>query len=111
MNKILTPEIRPIELCDIKGQDTAVTELLDLKKNGTSNKHIGLFGPSGTGKTSTALAFAKALQCDGYNWDKRQTCGTCHGCSTKKGHYLDHYDCPNIPMGKGLLEVISIHSI
>ena len=56
-------EFRPKSLGDVIGQDSVVEVLLNsLLYNEIPNSLI-LQGPKGTGKTSTARAFAKTLNC------------------------------------------------
>ncbi len=62
---------------EIRGQDRAINIL----KRAISNDHIAhayLFhGPEGVGKYGTAISFAMALNCSGYNGD---ACGQCIPC-------------------------------
>ena len=76
--KVLYRKYRPIDFSEIVGQ-THITEIL--KKAIISNKiaHAYLFaGPRGTGKTSTAKAFARAINCD--DPKNGMPCGNCFVC-------------------------------
>lgn len=71
-------KFRPGEFEDVKGQDHIVTTL----KNQIEADRIGhayLFcGTRGTGKTTIAKIFAKAVNCE--NPEKGSPCGTCASC-------------------------------
>lgn len=69
---------RPTRFCEIVGQDAIVRTLLNQIRSGRIS-HAYLFcGSRGTGKTSTAKTFARALNCiepqDG------EPCGKCAAC-------------------------------
>ena len=68
-------KFRPDSFEDVKGQDAIVTTL----KNQIESDHIGhayLFcGTRGTGKTTVAKVFAKAVNCE--NPGKNGPCGEC----------------------------------
>ncbi len=66
-----------MRFADVLDQHHAVGLLRAALRSGRVH-HAYLFsGPSGTGRSETAAAFAQALQCDRYQED---SCGTCEGC-------------------------------
>lgn len=71
-------KFRPDSFEDVKGQDHIVTTL----KNQIQSSHIGhayLFcGTRGTGKTTVAKVFAKAVNCE--NPGEKGPCGECEMC-------------------------------
>jgi len=82
---------RPQIFAEIIGQEHISQTLLKQLQNG-SFTHAYLFsGPRGTGKTSTARIFAKAINCQKYK-DKKfgEPCNECENCrSITAGSYLD----------------------
>ena len=81
-------KFRPNEFEDVKGQDGIVRTL----KNQIEADRIGhayLFcGTRGTGKTTVAKIFAKALQCEAEGDNK--PCNKCHSCiQTESGNQPD----------------------
>lgn len=69
---------RPAEFSDVKGQDHIVTTLTNQIKAGRIG-HAYLFcGTRGTGKTTVAKIFAKAVNCE--NPTDGSPCGTCSVC-------------------------------
>ncbi len=76
--KVLYRKYRPNTFENIIGQDYIITTL----KNSIINQsiaHAYIFsGPRGTGKTSTAKVFAKAINC--LNNDTGSPCGNCEFC-------------------------------
>ncbi len=76
--KVLYRKYRPTSFDEIVGQDYIINIL---KKSIASNKlsHAYLFsGPRGTGKTSTAKVFAKAINCE--NSENGEPCNKCSSC-------------------------------
>ena len=70
----------------IKGQEKAVTFLKRVILRGKI-PHAYLFtGISGVGKTTAALAFAQALNCD--NPIKEESCGRCRSCRQIMNHHF-----------------------
>ena len=78
MYQTLYRKYRPRNFSEIVGQDSIVKIL----KNSIKNNHIShaylFIGPRGTGKTSTAKIFARAVNC--LNSNDGDICGKCDGC-------------------------------
>lgn len=76
---------------EIVGQTTPVTVLRNsVKFNRVANAYL-LSGPRGTGKTSLARIFAKALNCP--NVIDGEPCGVCNICEEiSSGRHLDIYE-------------------
>ena len=85
MYQALYRKFRPDSFDEVKGQDTIVTTL----KNQIKNNRIGhayLFtGTRGTGKTSVAKLFAKAVNCRNRKEDG-SPCGECVSCKAIKAN-------------------------
>jgi len=78
---------RPHRFCDVVGQETVVKIL----KNSITNNQIGhayiFSGPRGTGKTSIAKIFAKAVNC--LNNRDGDVCGECEVCTRNSTEEID----------------------
>lgn len=82
---------RPQTFSEIVDQDQIVRSLLSQLQSGKIT-HAYLFsGPRGTGKTSTARIFAKAVNCESYKKDKfGEPCNKCPSCqSITEGRNFD----------------------
>ena len=80
--QVLYRTYRPSRFSEVVGQEYIVKTLVNAIKN---NKiaHAYLFaGPRGTGKTSVAKLFAKAINCENF---KDEACDNCNSCLS----YLD----------------------
>lgn len=87
-NLVLYRKYRPSTFSDIAGQEIIITTL----KNEVQNKKFGhafLFcGSRGTGKTSTARVFAKAINC--LDPKKGEPCNECANCTAiNEGRAID----------------------
>lgn len=79
---------RPNKFSELVGQGH-ITKLLkaELAKNLTGHAYL-FIGPRGTGKTTTARIFAKALNCT--NLQDGEPCGTCPSCKAfEEGKFID----------------------
>ena len=78
---------RPSNFNDVIGQDTTV----EILKNSIINNKIShaylFYGPRGTGKTSIAKIFARAVNC--LNNKNGEACGTCEMCNKIKENDID----------------------
>lgn len=73
---------RPQNFSDIVGQDDIIKSLKNaIRINRLSHAYI-FCGPRGTGKTSTARIFAKAINCQNRDKDKNnvEPCNICENC-------------------------------
>ena len=86
--KALYRKHRPDSFDGIVGQDMVIRTLKNQIKNGQI-AHAYLFcGPRGTGKTSTAKVFSKAINCE--NIKENGPCGVCDVCeSMASGSNMD----------------------
>lgn len=75
--QVLYRTYRPSKFSEVVGQDYIVKTLVNAIKN-KKIAHAYLFaGPRGTGKTTIAKLFAKAINCDGFN---NEACDKCKNC-------------------------------
>lgn len=80
MHKALYREYRPIDFSDVIGQEHIVKTLKNQIREGSIN-HAYLFcGTRGTGKTTTAKIFSRAINCESNTEEK--PCNKCSSCSS-----------------------------
>jgi len=76
--KVFYRKYRPDSFKNIIGQDYSKNMLQNAVKNNKISHAYIFTGPRGTGKTSTAKVFAKAINCE--NPINGEACGTCNSC-------------------------------
>lgn len=88
MSRVLALKYRPKKFSDLIGQES-VSQTISLGLKSDKLSHAYLFsGLRGSGKTSTARIFAKALVCE--KAPASEPCGECAGClSAEEGRHLD----------------------
>ncbi len=81
---------RPQAFSEIVGQEHIVKTLSNQIKNQHTAHAYLFFGPRGTGKTTTARVFAKAMNCKNRKPDDFEPCNTCDACtSITQGRAID----------------------
>lgn len=86
----LALKYRPMDFDALVGQE-AVSRTLSLALDSKRLSHAYLFsGLRGSGKTSSARIFARALQCD--NGPCSKPCGHCPNCVAANPHKMSHID-------------------
>lgn len=68
---------RPRKFSQVAGHPEAIALLTDMLETGTLPNALMLSGPSGTGKTTLALMFARYINCETLD-----SCGKCKSCTT-----------------------------
>ena len=76
---------------DLVGQESVVSTLQNVLQAGSPARAYLFCGPRGTGKTSSARIFAKAINCE--RGPAAEPCGECHQClSIAEGSNLDVFE-------------------
>jgi DNA polymerase III subunit gamma/tau len=71
---------RPQFFREVIGQDQVKSPLQEALKSGRIVHSYLFSGPRGTGKTTMARIFAKALNCDNRDLNTAEPCGNCESC-------------------------------
>ncbi len=80
---------RPQTFDEVIGQDHIINTLRNqILQNKVSHAYL-FCGTRGTGKTSTAKIFARAVNCENALTNNGNPCGKCHACSTVGNANLD----------------------
>ncbi|MEC8512922.1 MAG: DNA polymerase III subunit gamma/tau [Planctomycetota bacterium] len=75
---VLARKYRPKTFSEVAGQDVVTRTLRGAIAEGRVGHAYMFFGPRGTGKTTSARLFAKALNCE--NGPAAEPCGVCERC-------------------------------
>ena len=82
---VLARKYRPRAFSEVAGQDVVTRTLRGAIAEGRVGHAYLFFGPRGTGKTTSARLFAKALNCE--NGPAAEPCGECERClSLRRRH-------------------------
>lgn len=97
---MLTQSARPTTFSQVAGQKIPKALLTSIvKRPKTSPKSIILCGPFGTGKTTQARIFAKAINCE-HPQSNGDPCGKCQVCQSKldESPYYTEYDASQLKL-------------
>jgi DNA polymerase-3 subunit gamma/tau len=90
----LVQKYRPQKLSEVVGQRLTITALTNSIKQQTFHSAYLFSGARGTGKTSTARAFAKSLNCEtGITTEPCGVCDTCKAIQAGVGFGVQEIDC------------------
>lgn len=97
MTDNLPNQYRPKKFSDYVGQKQYVQSIKDLIANNRHHlaKCIWLTGPSGTGKSSLALLYARATLCVNRGEGEYEPCGRCNICLGVDESDIHHYTITN----------------
>lgn len=111
---ILCDKYRPRTFSQVVGQQVAVSALRKIASaDAIAVRSIFLRGPYGTGKTTLARVFARALNCETFK-ATGEVCGTCaackdvESCSSMLYKELDASQAGNVESIRGLAESLSV---
>lgn len=92
----LAAKYRPKKFGEIVGQQNAVEFLTGLVRHGRMTRHILLCGSVGSGKTTLARIYAKALNCEALEDDCSPClrCAACQAVEYQEPHLFSEIDAP-----------------
>lgn len=79
---------RPQRFSEVRGQDHTVRLLSALSAKRTLGRHLLLYGAVGSGKTSLAQLFSRALNCGAVEHDG-SPCGRCDNCCQPLSYHFE----------------------
>ncbi|WP_316186485.1 AAA family ATPase [Bradyrhizobium sp. SZCCHNRI2014] len=79
---------RPQRFSEVRGQDHTVRLLSALSAKRTLGRHLLLYGAVGSGKTSLAQLFSRALNCSAVQHDG-SPCGRCGNCCQPRRYHFE----------------------
>lgn len=82
----LAVKYRPRTLDDLVGQDAVATQVRGMVKSGRFPSTIGLFGESGSGKTTISRMIARYVNCLSPSKDDGSPCNECASCTYGDAH-------------------------
>ncbi|WP_187278853.1 AAA family ATPase [Methylobacterium sp. WL12] len=88
---------RPERFSEVFGQESVVTCLSGLIQRGQIGRHVLLHGSVGSGKTSLARLYARALNCEAPEQDGSPCCKRCITCSPCETPSADGAPCGRCP--------------
>lgn len=90
-SRSLATKYRPNLFSEVIGQEGPVTYLRNLVRLGKRTRHILFYGSIGSGKTSLARIYAKALQCEtlAADWSPCLNCDGCRSVDTDSEKFVE----------------------
>lgn len=109
MSDNLANQYRPRNFKDYIGQEHYVNSIQDLIRHNRHHlaKCIWLTGPSGTGKSTLALLYARATLCLNRKEGEFEPCGTCDICLGKDESCIHHYTITNTTEARASISELS----
>src|SRR5213592_1893902 len=95
VNAALVDRHRPQRFDEVRGQESAVDYLSGLILRGQICRNILLYGSVGSGKTSLARIYAKALNCENPSSMDGSPCLSCGSCRSIEDGAFTELDAPS----------------
>jgi len=110
---MISTDYRPKQFSDVLGQDTPVAVLKHLAKSeGIAARSILIKGAWGSGKTTVARIFGKAVNCERFA-ELNDVCNECEGCKqaerVNSRHYIE-YDATRVGSVEAIRQMDSVFS-
>ena len=105
----LPKKYRPRRFADVVGQDLTVRYLSKLITRGQIGEHLLFYGSVGSGKTTLARLYAKALNCRNPDPNDGSPCDACDRCDAFEDIWRTSFreiDSPNLPTGEAFREFV-----